>query len=314
VGSSEWKAILEAYSAMASPPWPTFLIIGAAKAGTTSLYWYLSQHPEVYMSPIKEPAFWAFGESDHHFTGPGDVDRVAIRTVEQYQRLFTARIAERASGEASVQYLFSTRAADRIRQRLPEMRLIAILRQPAERAFSHFLMHQRYGIEPLTDFEAALAAEPARLRAGWHPTWLYRQRGYYFQQLQVYYERFRRDQIMVCLYDDLVADPLALMRRIYEFIDVDPSFVATIERHNVGGVLPRSRRLVAGLRSPVVRTFSNRLLPTGLRERLVKVARKRLFVRVSLPDDLRAELTDGYRGDITQLQQLIGRDLALWLC
>lgn len=298
---------------MAPPPWPTFLIIGAAKSGTTSLYWYLQQHPQVYMSPVKEPGFWAFGESDQRFTGPGDIHRTIVRTAPEYQQLFADRTTERASGEASVQYIFSTRAAERIRRQIPDVRLIAILRHPAERAFAHFLMHRRNGTEPLADFRSALAAEPGRKAAGWHPTWLYRERGYYFRQLSAYYERFPAKQIAVVSYDDLVADPQGLMRRIFGFLEVDPGFVPVLERHNVGGTQPRSRRLLAALRSRPIRAVAERLLPAPLRRQLVALARQRLFVRATLEPALRAELTAGYRDDIEQLQPLIGRDLAHWM-
>ena len=142
-------------------PMPNFLVIGAAKSGTTALYHTLKQHPQIFMSPVKEPHFFAFEGERPVYCGPGDRElfnpRVVFR-LEDYVRLFDGLRAQTAVGEASVQYLMrSDAAAARIRQHIPRAKLIAILRQPADRAYSHYIMLRSQGLERLS-FTQALAA------------------------------------------------------------------------------------------------------------------------------------------------------------
>ena len=129
---------------------PNFLIIGAMKSGTTALYYYLEQHPQVYMSPVKEPNFFCSEENSD-----GDF---ATR-LGAYQDLFRDVSGEKAIGEASHCYLYEPEAAARIQEYITDAKLIAVLRDPVDRAYSHFLHMVRNGSEPLTDFALALREE-----------------------------------------------------------------------------------------------------------------------------------------------------------
>lgn len=148
---------------------PTFLVIGAAKAGTTSLYHYLGQHPQVFMSPVKEPGFFALEGHPLDFRGPGDewLRQATTTTLEAYQKLFEGVRDEPAVGEASVLYLHHHAAPEAIARYVPDVKLVAVLRDPVERAYSAFLYQTRNGREPLADFEEALRAEPRRIADGW---------------------------------------------------------------------------------------------------------------------------------------------------
>src|ERR671929_75877 len=132
---------------------PNFFIIGAMKSGTTALYYYLEQHPEVYMSPVKEPNFFCSQEQKNGAD--------AVTDIRAYERLFRGVLGETAVGEASHCYLYEPRAAAAIRRCVPEAKLLAILRNPIDRAFSHFLHMVRTGSEPLSDFAQALREEGA---------------------------------------------------------------------------------------------------------------------------------------------------------
>ncbi|TCJ15544.1 sulfotransferase, partial [Rubrobacter taiwanensis] len=181
---------------------PDFLVIGAGKAGTTSLYYYLRQHPQVYMSPTKETNFFALEGQRVAFRGPGVEERInawTITELSEYERQFAGVRGERAVGEVCPLYLYSERAAERIKRHVPEVRLIAVLRDPAERAYSSFLMLRRSGREPLEDFAAALEAEDRRVAGGWEYAWHYRRAGYYHEQLSRYYALFDPAQIRVYL-------------------------------------------------------------------------------------------------------------------
>jgi Sulfotransferase family len=303
---------------------PNFLIIGAQRAGTTSVYHYLGQHPEIYTSPLKEPRFFAFEGEDPDFRGPFHRDpgasaagrpRGTVTELEQYRQLFAGVTEESAVGEASPQYLYSEKAAARIRHHLPEAKLIALLRDPTERAYSHFLMTRREGHEPLTDFTRALEAEEERIRGHW---WIghYRRMGYYHLQLARFYDLFPPDQIRVYLYEDLRADAVGTIRDIFRFLEVDQSFVPdTHLRHNVTGTpkIPALHRLITKP-NPLKRVVRP-VLPEVLRTRTFATLRdSNLSPPPPIPGDARRQLIEEYREDIVELQRLIGRDLSDWLC
>src|SRR5918995_644162 len=148
---------------------PNFFIIGAQKAGTTSLYHYLNQHPQIYMSPVKEPFFF-----DHEFSSNGEVVQ---QEFAEHQALFQGAKGETAIGEASPLYIYAPGTPERIKEYVPEARSIALLRNPADRAYSAFLHAVRIGVEPCTDFAQALRGEEERVRNGWHYIFHYRNRG-----------------------------------------------------------------------------------------------------------------------------------------
>ena len=136
---------------------PTFLIIGAGKSGTTSLYYYLKQHPQVYMSPVKEAHFFDQDEGEKpDFRGPGRSSPPPITSIEDYRALFRGVTDETAVGEATPSYIYIPGAPGRIRRRIPDAKLIAGLRNPTDRAYSAFLHTVRSGRERLTDLARAL--------------------------------------------------------------------------------------------------------------------------------------------------------------
>ena len=146
---------------------PDFLVIGAAKAGTSAFFRYIEQHPQVYASPIKEPHFFGLEGDSLIFQGPpgNEVkENKAIRNIDDYQALFQAAPAQSLVVEASVSYLYLPKAAQRIKYYLPNVKLITMLRNPVERAYSSFLHLMRDGREPLKDFSQGLKAEKDRIR------------------------------------------------------------------------------------------------------------------------------------------------------
>jgi hypothetical protein len=288
---------------------PTFLVIGAAKSGTTSLYRYLEQHPDVFMSPVKETLFFA---PDCRRPGPDGTAR-GVATLAEYEALFAAAGACRAIGEASPEYLFSPLAPERIKGLVPDARLIALLRHPAERAYSAYLHLVRDGVEPLTDFRQALAAEPARRAEGRDALWLYTAVSHYHEQLCRYFEHFPREQVQVHLYDDFAADPAAVVHRVFEFIGVDPRFEAdTSLRFNPGGI-PRSKLVhrAIGTDSRLRRALLNRL-PEKFGFSVIVNAINRNLDKPELPAEARAELVASFADEVSRLEQLLGRDLSNW--
>jgi hypothetical protein len=299
-------------------PLPNFIMIGAAKSGTSSLFSYLGQHPDVFISSTKEPNFFAFAGQPVAFAGPGDsiINRTSITRREDYEALFRSSKGASAVGEASTLYLYLPSAAPRMHREIPAVRLIAILRDPAERAYSSYLHMVRDGRESVSSFEDALRAEDARVAAEWEPLWHYARLGFYYEQLKRYYDVFPREQIAVCLYDDFEADPKRVVQGIFSFLGVDPAFEPDMStRHKVAGT-PRSAVLHAALTRPnVAKTLAKRLLPGDVRGRLYAALMRRNVVehRDKLCDDTKQRLRRLYSEDVERLSLLIGRDLSNWL-
>lgn len=298
--------------------WPTFIVIGAPKSGTTALYHYVRQHPQVYLSPEKEPRFFAFEGARPDYRGPCDetrTNRQVVTEASAYLSLFAgATSAQHARGEMSTVYLYFPGSAERMRHHVPEARLIAILRQPVDRAFSNYAMALGEGREPERDFARAVRAEPDRIRSGWAPEWHYLARGFYAEQLERYFAAFDRSQIRVYLHEDLLRDPLALLRDFFAFIGVDEAFVPDVSRRHNESRVPRSQVFQRFLtQSHPLKQALQTLVPASLARSGIAALKRLNLARPRLDPALRRSLTEGYRDDILRLQELIGRDLSHWL-
>lgn len=295
---------------------PNFLIIGTARSGTTAFYEYLSQHPQVFMSDPKEPNFLALEGRTADFRGPGDdvsVNQQSVTRLEDYQRLFDAPAHARAIGEASIAYMYLAESIEGIRRHVPHARLLVMLRHPAERAYSAWGLQRSRMFESL-EFEAALAAEPERIRANWQHIWHYRAMGFYGEQLSRYFAAFPREQLRVYLYDDFKRDRDAVLRDAYRFLGVAEDFTPHTSARPVMAGTPRypalQRVLMTAWRH---RGAIQRVLPKGLRSTIWRRLNQANLERTSLPARLRQQLTADYRDDILLLQDLLQRDLSGWL-
>jgi hypothetical protein len=288
---------------------PNFLIIGAMKSGTTALYYYLEQHPEIYMSPVKEPNFFSSQEQENAAD--------AVTQLGTYQHLFRGVSGEKAIGEASHSYLYEPMAAAEIRRYVPEAKLIAILRNPIDRAYSHFLHMVRSGTEPLDDFAQALREE----EVGIHKERAFQDyigRGLYYNQLRRYFGTFPREQVRIYLYEDLSGAPISTVQDAFRFLKVDDSFVPDVSlRRNVSGH-PRYKTLDRLLRSQSrIKHAAKIYLPTRLRWRFSKtfddLKTRNLIEHPPVQPEVRRQLIRVYREDILNVQELIHRDLSGWL-
>ncbi|NJN55545.1 MAG: sulfotransferase domain-containing protein [Anaerolineae bacterium] len=300
---------------------PHFIVIGAAKAGTVSLYHYLQQHPQIYMSPQNEPNFFALVGMDQAdwFHGPGDRENVrqqCVTELEPYKALFAGAQKSQMAGEVSPVYLYSKSAPGQIKAHIPQVRLLVLLRQPAERAFSHYQHFRRAGLEPEADFARVIELEERRIRQGWGPIpmWHYVNMGFYARQLQQYAQQFAPNQMWVGLYDDFVVDPTAVLRQMFAFIGVDEAWeVDTAVQHNLGGQ-PRYTRLHQLMTRPnAIKSTFNWLIPPSLRYQLRDTVHQLNSPKPLLDDACRARLNALYYEDILELQTMIGRDLSHWL-
>jgi hypothetical protein len=302
---------------------PNFLVVGAPKAGTTSLYHYLAQHPAIYMSPVKEPAYFAadlferkqqlgIAEPDPaqlrvYLDGPMTERRSGvISDWDQYLKLFKNVTDETAIGEVSGNYLGSSRAPAAIRNAIPHARIIMMLRDPVERLFSQHAEAVGRGdahLEFLPWVEEQQAQE-----AAWQPTLGPVWNGFYARHLARYFEYFPRRQVRIHLYEDYSATPLTVLRDMFTFLDVDPHYSVDVShRHNVTRQ-PRFVRFAAAggvLRARLRNALPQRLM-WGLRN--VSLRRPRRITRRE-----RAHVLELYETDIRELERMLNLDLSDWL-
>jgi hypothetical protein len=270
---------------------PNFIIVGAAKAGTTSLHDYLRQHPEIFMPALKEPKFFSYEE--------GRQGNFPVRTLEAYAALF-AGATEPARGEASPHYLTSGFAARKIRDTIPEARIIISLRNPVERSYSIYLMNLRNrGFGEGRSFAEALDDDINITRK-------------YHACVARYIEFFGAEQVKVILFDDLVRDARATVAGLFRFLRVRDDFVPDLSQAANPGGLPKVKILHGILNNGHLRAAARSLLPETVIDRGRQVRSRNLQKQKMTPED-RARALTVFRDDILRTQDLIGRDLTDWL-
>ena len=301
---------------------PDLFIVGAPKCGTTSLYEYLKGHPEVFMSPRKEPRYFA----PELMTGAEGKNLRYGVDEERYLDLFSEARDEKRLGEASVRYLYSEQAPGLIRQFEPGAFIVVMIRNPVDMIYSLHAHRVSGGGEEITDFEQALAAEEERrLGRGIRPDSnalanVYRDRGRFAEHLPRWFETFGRERVHVIVFEDMVRDAAGEFRRLLEFLEIDPdyqpeSFDAYNPRHK-----PRSEAVRGLLRSRLPQWLLWSALPRVVGERraqaLVRPFRRfnrRPAERQQMSAQLQTRLEAEFTPDVARLSEMLGRDLAaLW--
>lgn len=309
-------------------PVPNFLLVGAPKAGSTSLYHYLRQHPDIYMSPMKEPQFFISefrpehmnpswrknieanalkfaAYLEHPTVGPRPPG--VVTSWSQYLQLFQFAAPGQAIGEASIGCLWSRTAAQSIAERIPGARIIMILRNPADRAFSQYL-HAVTRDQARSRFGDLIRRAPAAHFDSFNP---FLEFGLYFNQVERFLTRFPADQVGIYLYDDYVRDPGALVRDILRLLGVRSDVPIDMSQRYLEPRVPWIPMLERLIVQPV-RKVLGRWVPPRLRrvpDRLRFRPRRSLTMT---PADRRF-LIDFYEDDVKRLSHLIGRDLSRWL-
>jgi hypothetical protein len=311
---------------------PNFFLAGVPKAGTTSLYHYLAQHPQIYMSPIKEPCFFASEfrpkncdaplrraaersqrELMRYFAKPVLTERFGAMVSEwpYYLRLFEGVRDETVVGEATPGYMWSKTAARNIHDSIPGARILIMLRDPADRAFSQHL-HVRAAANSRRTFREHIEANLRNQSKQFGLDYPLLEFGFYHEQLLRYFQLFPREQICVQLYDDYLADPASTFSAIFRFLNVDASFVPDAsERHLEANALRRPG-LAHALQKTGVWRVARKLTPRAL----LPMARRAAFLpreQIKMNAEDRRFLVGYYTDDIRRLEGLIGRDLSAWL-
>jgi hypothetical protein len=280
--------------AMAEGEWPNLFLVGVLKGGTSSLAAYLDQHPDIFMSLVKEP---------HFFTGADPSQTRSVRDKRTYLKLF-AGAQERVRGEASASYFTDSASPPAIKRASPEAKILVILRDPVERAYSHYLDMLRYGQESRSFAEAVEAELAGERPAGTEP---YVSRGFYVEPLDRYLETFG-ENVHVLFLESMVRDPAPELREVFEFLQVDPDVAdrLSVERRNTYAAARRpASRLVGSSRT---RTAGRLLVPRKLRPAVERLLFKPAG-KPAMDEGVRGVLQDIYGGDREPLEQRVGRPL-----
>jgi hypothetical protein len=301
-------------------PLPDFLIAGAPKAGTTALHAALSPHPGLYLSKVKEPKFFLSDGPPPAEGGPGDVQTYQEHVWRRadYEALFAPAPAGTLRGEATPFYLYDLAAHDRIKNLIPNAKLILLLRDPVDRAHSNWTHLWNAGLEPEPDFLTACRAEEERKAAGWADFWHYIGLGRYGRQVQHLYEVFPREQVLLLRYRDLKDAPATTLDRVCDFLGVRTGALRAIPRENVNRHVVEDNAINRVLRG-VLRVggrFGHRFpVPLRLAGRgplLTMLHRKQGNRPVTAPRE-RAALLPLFADDIALLQDVTGQRYDDWL-
>jgi len=283
---------------------PNFFIVGFAKAGTTSLYAYLRQHPQVYMPALKEPHYFSL-------VGPRFGRQHAVEVVSDsasYLALFEAASDFPAVGEASTSYLGLEDTAERIYDQIPHARIIILLRDPVERAYSHYLMDVREGTQNLS-FHDAVVREREDPGLGWGLWHRYTEPLY--PKVKRYLDVFGPEQVLILLTEDLKRDPRGTTGAVVGFLGLDPSPVAEIDfstSHNPYAA-PRNNLARTVMANDAIRLVGKRIAPKSV---LALARRKLLFKEQEKPvidGRTLSILREVYADDVDRLETLVGRPL-----
>ena len=297
-------------------PLPNFVIIGASRCGTTSLHHYLGQHPDIYVTGRKSPNYFVAGDPqpDRENATLKVMASQWISSLQDYQAQFHGAQGERAIGDVSPVYMQSVHAAKRIRDTLGEnIKCIAILRNPADRAFAHFLGRRRDGLESEQDFDTIVDRELASPLVDEIAFGSYIACGRYHHFLSPFYSQFAASNIRLVLFERLQQNPADLLSELFTFLGVDPGFeVDATFSHNRSGIIanPLLRMLWTG--SVGLRTRMRPYLPAAIRHG----SRALLADQVAKPElgsDTRLKISTALSEDILQLERLTGWDLSGWL-
>jgi len=310
---------------------PDFFLIGAPKCGTTSLHRYLGQHPGLYMSPIKEPHFFADEVRVRNFDPTMKAKAVAratglrswldgptrrsvsggpIETRADYISLFRDAGPFRQAGESSTCYLWSPTAPRNIAEHVPHARILAVLRNPIDRAFSQYAHMLSFARTPITFREYVDSALESRSSV-FSEIYPFLNFGLYGGQLARWLQYFPRERIHVALYDDFKRDPATFMRTIFRFLGVDAAFRPDFSRRYMEARVPRSANAGRMLRIPGFVALARRM-PRKLRSALRPLVYRPRRAMQMEPKD-RERLVEWYRSDLYRLSRLLGQDFSGWL-
>ena len=298
---------------------PNLFIVGQPKSGTTALHQFLGQHPEIYMSSIKEPHFFC---SDFHLESDrayGKQRFYDFRSESAYLQLFNKAKSVKVAGESSTNYLYSHVAAEKIHNFNPDAKIIIILREPAKFLYSLHSHYVKFTEENEPDFLTALALESDRRQEKvvsprvTSPSYLYySQRVQYYQQVKRYCDRFDPKQIKVIIFEEFKSANDIIFREVLEFLKVDPGFTPEYAAVNVNKEV-KFKAINSLVNNPLAKSISKNLLSQEfnefVRDNIVEKFLWHQAPKAKMPDEIKTQLMEQYRPEVVKISELLDLDL-----
>ena len=296
---------------------PNLLLVGAAKCGTSSLHKYLAQHPQVFMSEVKEPRFISSQVTRFPLNGPGDhkVEAWYVKDYENYVKLFQTAEGYPVIGESSADTLYFYKGTiPVIKQYLGDPKIIIMLRNPVKRAFSAY-QHLVRDLREDLSFEDGLKEEQNRIANNWELIYHYTQASLYHDSVKAFLDNF--SNVKIILTEEQEKRPQQVLRDIFRFLDVDPNCDVNTEiRYNMSGK-PKSQwlhqfffegNMARRLAQPIVRT----LFSQETRIRIAQKIQEKNLTRLTINPDTKQRLHEYFEEDIQKMEKLLNRELAMW--
>ncbi len=286
---------------------PNFFIVGAARSGTTTLYYLLKKHPQIFMSPIKEPNF--FCEYQYY---------KEINNWEEYLKLFKKVKNEKITGEASVSYLYSKTAALNIKSKIKNPKILILLRNPLNRAFSHYRWLKRVNKEKL-NFKDAIKNESKRIKQNWPFSYHYLEVSLYYEQVKRFFDNFNQNLIKIILFENFVRDTQKTLKEIYEFLEIDSSFLPNkIYHFNTSHKIKIKKISQFMSKNDLMQKWLKRLIPFKIRKKIVYYITNKLNVssseiKINLSKEEELNLYKNFISDIRKLENLTKKNFSIWL-
>jgi hypothetical protein len=301
-------------------PRPDALLIGAPKAGTSALHAALARHPQIFASRPKEPKYYLCGDAPPPaYCGPGDAhsQQEWVWRRSDYLRLFAGAPADALRIESTPFYLYSPDARRRIADDLPDAKLVAVVRDPIDRAYSNWMHLRADGLEPEGDFVRACEQEESRIDRGWAPFWHYRRMGRYGQQLADLFDHVGRERVLVLRYRQLVSEPVDTLNRVCRFLGLEQNQIEAVPPDNSRPFVEDGWR--SGLLGGAIRLGATagslarpELWRTASRPLISALQRGGAAQRPKLTPEQRQLLLEPCLDDITLLETVIGESFEDW--
>lgn len=296
-----------------------FFIVGSVKCGTTTLYSYLQKSAQVFMPVQKEPHYFIRKVHDLNYQGPKDGSFFIKypNSLPEYEKLFKEAEGEELVGEASTMYMFYKDTAKALNEYNPEAKIIAIIRNPIERAFSHYLHHIREGTAAAKSFSEAIQDELSGKRDEWAPQRRFIEIGRYADQLSEYLEVFPENQVLILKFEDFIGSPNETLSQVATFLGIENIFhEKEIKKHNASGV-PKNDKLHSFYLKSL--KFSRKVFPflthsplSKLRKKIDNIYRNNFLEKPEMDKSTRELLNQVYKEEIIKINEVTGFDLSDW--
>jgi len=297
---------------------PNFFIVGAAKSGTTSMHFYLKQHPEIFMTEQKETNYFVFKGKRVEFKGPEDdkyINKYSITQLDEYLKLFEGVKNEKIIGESSPSYLYYAKiAAKNIKEFNPNAKILIVLRNPMERAFSAY-QHLVRDKREFLGFYEALKEEEKRKQKKWEFIWHYKRAGLYADSVKIYKENFPSENVFIVIFEEFIKNPLKILKKILNFLDVRDDFVPYFSYiHNVSRVekdflynTVNTEKFI--FFKNIIRLFIPRKYRLLIKYKINLMAKE----KIKIDERSKEYLKEFFREDVLKLSNLLNKDLTFWL-